>query len=48
MKKKLLATLGVFAIGTVIFMLALPTILHSAGLHPDYAGESYELPGKKA
>ncbi len=48
MKKKLLTTLGVFAIGTVIFMLALPTILHSAGLHPDYAGESYELPGKKA
>ncbi len=48
MKKKLLTTLGVFVIGAVIFMLALPTILHSAGLHPAYDGESYELSGKKA
>lgn len=48
MKKKLLTTLGIFAIGAVILMLALPTILHSAGLHPDYAGESYQLPDKKA
>jgi putative intracellular protease/amidase len=48
MKKILLTTLGVLAAGCVIVMLALPTILHSAGLHPDYAGETFDLPGKRA
>jgi len=30
------------------FLLALPTILHKAGLHPQYSGETYALPQKRA
>ncbi|NDI06678.1 MAG: type 1 glutamine amidotransferase domain-containing protein, partial [Rhodobacteraceae bacterium] len=26
--------------------LALPTILHSLGLHPEYTGETHQLPGE--
>lgn len=48
MKQKLLTAIGVLAIGAVILVMALPTILHSAGLHPAYVGETFELPGKKA
>jgi len=45
MKKKLLIILALI----VLFALALPSILHSAGLHPDYAdSKQYELKGKKA
>jgi putative intracellular protease/amidase len=32
----------------VIAVLSLPTILKSQGLHPDYDGPSYSLPGKRA
>lgn len=31
-----------------VFVLALPTILHKAGLHPEYHGPKVELPGKRA
>jgi putative intracellular protease/amidase len=31
-----------------VFLLALPTILHKAGLHPEYSGPTVELPGKRA
>lgn len=31
-----------------IVLLALPTILHKAGLHPEYNGPTAELPGKRA
>ncbi len=44
MKKILLSLLIV----VVVFFLALPTILHKAGLHPEYHGETYTLPGKRA
>ena len=38
-----------FLIGTgVIFILLIPQILKFLGLHPDYTGISYSLPGKKA
>ena len=38
-----------FLIGTgVIFILLIPKILKFFGLHPDYIGTSYSLPGKKA
>tara|TARA_Y100000389_G_scaffold27320_1_gene23415 strand:+ start:2355 stop:3182 length:828 start_codon:yes stop_codon:yes gene_type:complete len=38
-----------FLIGTgVIFILLIPKILKFFGLHPDYIGASYSLPGKKA
>jgi putative intracellular protease/amidase len=46
--KKLLRPLGVVVIVVVVFLLALPTILQRAGLHPEYAGDSVELPGKRA
>ncbi|KZX59104.1 thiamine biosynthesis protein ThiJ [Halioglobus sp. HI00S01] len=31
-----------------VFLLALPTILHKAGVHPEYTGPTVELPGKRA
>ena len=33
---------------SAVMALSLPTILHKAGLHPEYTGETYELPGKRA
>lgn len=49
MKSKLLATLGVAVLAIAIFALALPTILHKAGLHPEYTGDKVQLPaGKRA
>ena len=48
MNRKLITTLGLLAVVATVFMLALPTILHSAGLHPEYHGETFQLPGKKA
>lgn len=32
----------------VLFFLCLPMILHSAGLHPDYDGQHYQVSGKRA
>ena len=32
----------------VVFIMALPKILHGAGLHPDYTGPVVSLPGKRA
>ena len=46
--KKSLKILGVIAGLAIVVMTALPTILHSAGLHPTYEGPNYELPGKRA
>ncbi len=31
-----------------LLLLALPTLLHKAGLHPEYQGQTYTLPGKRA
>ncbi|MDA9897147.1 hypothetical protein N9C93_01150, partial [Pelagibacterales bacterium] len=36
----------IFIVG--IFILLMPKILRSLGLHPEYSGKSYSLPGKKA
>lgn len=46
--KKVLIGLGILLAIAVIFAMALPSILKSRGLHPDYDGPSYELPGKRA
>ena len=47
MKKTLLkigaACIALFA----AFILALPTIMHSLGLHPEYTGETHQLPAGK-
>jgi putative intracellular protease/amidase len=45
---KLLATLAVLVALVGVLILTLPTILHKAGLHPEYSGPSVNLPGKRA
>ena len=46
--KKLLSVLAIVVLIVGIFFAALPTVLHKAGLHPDYQGPTWELPGKRA
>ena len=49
MKAKLIKILGGIALGVALLVLALPTIVHKAGLHPEYNGEAVQLPaGKRA
>jgi putative intracellular protease/amidase len=36
------------AICVGVFLISLPTLVHKAGLHPDYAGPTVDLPGKRA
>ena len=49
MKRKLLISFGVVASLMAITALALPTILHTAGLHPEFQGEiAGPLPGRRA
>ena len=49
MKAKSIKILGGIALGAALVVLALPTILHKAGLHPEYNGEAVQLPaGKRA
>jgi putative intracellular protease/amidase len=45
---KLLKGLAVLAVIVAVILMALPTILHKAGLHPEYTGDTVELPGKRA
>jgi len=47
MKKSLIALVS-FAAVLGVFVLSLPTIVHKAGLHPEYHGPTVELPGKRA
>ena len=48
--KKTLLKIGAACIAVLaVFILALPTILHNLGLHPEYTGETHLLPdGKRA
>jgi putative intracellular protease/amidase len=46
--KKLLTLGAVLVVLVGVFLLALPTILHKAGLHPEYTGPTTTLPGKRA
>ena len=48
MKKKLTISLAVLVTLVGVLILSLPTILHKAGLHPEYHGPSVALPGKRA
>ena len=49
MKAKLIKIGGGIVLGVALLVLALPTIMHKAGLHPEYNGEAVELPaGKRA
>lgn len=47
MKKLLTIAASVVAVAGLV-LLALPTILHKAGLHPEYNGPTTVLPGKRA
>ena len=46
--KKLLTLGGALVVLVGVFLLALPTILHKAGLHPEYTGPTTALPGMRA
>jgi putative intracellular protease/amidase len=46
--KKLLIALAALASVVLVILLALPTIVHKAGMHPEYTGETVELPGRRA
>jgi len=48
--KKTLLKIGAACIAVLaVFILALPTIIHNLGLHPEYTGETHMLPdGKRA
>ncbi len=48
MKNKILIGLAALAAFGATLVLALPTIVHSLGLHPVHEGETYHLPGKRA
>ncbi|MGB1141204.1 MAG: type 1 glutamine amidotransferase domain-containing protein [Halioglobus sp.] len=48
MKKTLTVALVVLVSLFAAVAVALPTILHKAGLHPEYTGERVELPSKRA
>lgn len=47
MKKLLIAGIGLAAV-VLMLLLALPTLAHKAGLHPEYTGERVKLPGMRA
>jgi putative intracellular protease/amidase len=47
-KVTVLKILGGLAMVAAVVALALPAVLHRAGLHPDYSGPITELPGRRA
>jgi putative intracellular protease/amidase len=48
-KKKLVLAAGILLSLVVVIAISLPTIVHKAGMHPDYTGPLIELPlGKRA
>ena len=46
--KKILTTIAVLIALVGVFLISLPTILHTAGMHPEYSGPTTTLPGKRA
>lgn len=46
--KKALPIVGLLVAIVATLVIALPTLLHKAGLHPEYQGPTTELPGKRA
>lgn len=48
MKKTLTYLAAAFVTVGIVLYASLPSILHNAGLHPDYEGPKYEAPGKRA
>ena len=48
MKKAIITTLGVLVVCMIFIRVALPTVLHKAGLHPEYTGPTYQIPAGQA
>jgi len=48
MNSKALKILSGITLVVLLLVAALPTLLHKAGLHPEYTGETHQVPGKKA
>lgn len=48
MKNTLLKVLAALTAVIVIMIMALPTILHRLGMHPEFTGEVYKAEGKRA
>ncbi|PCI32471.1 MAG: type 1 glutamine amidotransferase domain-containing protein [Alphaproteobacteria bacterium] len=48
MTKRTKITAAVIVAVLAVFLMALPAILHSQGLHPVYTGDTVKLPGKRA
>ena len=48
MKKKVVKAFAALLLCIVLLALALPSLLHRLGLHPDYEGATYDLAGRKA
>lgn len=48
MTTELLLFLGALLLGVVALGFSLPRILHRLGIHPDYQGETHDLPGTRA
>lgn len=46
--KKIIIVIASFLVVTTVVMMALPSLLHTMGLHPDYTGQRYLLPYGKA
>ena len=44
MKNTILKVGAAFVVAIAVFVIALPTIMHKAGLHPEYTGETHQLP----
>lgn len=47
-QRKLFWFAAIPLLGVGLLLAALPTLLHLLGLHPVYAGKTYQLPGKRA
>jgi putative intracellular protease/amidase len=49
MKKTIVTILGVLVVCLILIRVAVPMVLHKAGLHPEYTGPTYQIPaGKRA
>jgi len=48
MKKKIYRIIGLVLVFVILFFVSLPTLLHKAGLHPEYDSKNYNFKDKRA
>ena len=48
MKKKFIKIIGLLSVLTLLFYVALPTLLNKAGLHPEFESKKYDFTNKRA